>query len=196
MAALMAKDAVFKRIHSQFGPPPEWERPQGFRSLVRIIIEQHVSLSSAEATFFRLENYCKRITPERMMRLSDLEFRTCTISRQKTTYIKALSEAVYGGEIDLADLENLSEEESGRALMKIKGIGPWSASIYRIFCLKSKDVFPPGDVALINAVLELKNPAPKSAINDLVKTWKPLRSLSAFYLWHYYLRKRNRNAVF
>lgn len=79
--------------------------------------------------------------------------------------------------------------------MQIKGIGHWTTDIYLMFCLQSKDIFPLGDVAIINTIKELSEAQTREDIIQLSDKWKPFRSLATYFLWHYYLSKRNRTVL-
>jgi len=189
---LIATHKLFSKIKDKYGNPPNWQRPQGFVSLSKIILEQQVSLASAEAHFNKLNGYIKEFTPKEIIELSDEEMRNCQISRQKTKYLRELSNALLNKELIFEELSKLSPEEVRNNLTSIKGIGNWTTDIYLMFCLQSKDVFPFGDIALINTIKELTKVKTKSGIVRLTQKWKPYRSLAAYFLWHYYLKKRNR----
>jgi DNA-3-methyladenine glycosylase II len=189
---LLLADAVFKKIHALYGLPPNWKRPQGFISLSKIILEQQVSLQSANAHFIKLNNYLPKFAPEEILKLSDEEMRNCQISRQKARYLRELSLAIIEKKIDLECFKELPDTEVRRQLKNIKGIGDWTADIYLMFCLQEKDIFPGGDIAVINTIKELTKAETKNEIIAYAAKWKPFRSLGTFFLWHYYLRKRNR----
>lgn len=183
---------IFALIKENYGTPPNWTRPQGFISLSKIILEQQVSLASANAHFLKLNNYLVEFTPSNILKLTDEEMRSCQISRQKTKYLRALSTAIIGGDVDLEELPKLNETEIRKQLTSIKGIGDWTTDIYLMFCLQSKDIFPIGDIAVVNTVKELSDAKTKEEIILLAEKWKPFRSLAVYFLWHYYLNKRNR----
>ena len=189
---LIITDDIFAFINDKYGPPPNWTRPQGFISLSKIILAQQVSLTSANAHFLKLNEYLLEFTPTNVLNLTDEEMRNCHISRQKSKYLRALSSAIIKKHIKLEELQNLDYFEVKKQLTNIKGIGGWTADIYLMFCLKAKDIFPFGDVAVINAVKELCNAKTKEDLILLAEKWKPLRSLASYYFWHYYLKKRNR----
>lgn len=191
---LLTIDKLFSRIYHTFGSPPDWGRPAGFISLSRIILEQQVSLPSANAHFVKLHKYVKELTPGNILRLSDKEMLECQISRQKTAYLRALSCAITTKQINLEKLHSLPQVEIRKQLTAIKGIGHWTADVYLMFCMQAKDVFPIGDIALVNTVKELTNAKTKEDILQLTENWKPFRSLASYFLWHYYLKKRNRLA--
>ena len=88
---LLQRDGIFGLIHEQYGIPPDWSRPQGFISLSKIILEQQVSLASANAHFLKLDSYLDGFTPANILKLTDDEMRSCQISRQKAGYLRSLS---------------------------------------------------------------------------------------------------------
>ena len=184
-------DNIFVSIAEKYGDPPDWKLVPGFVSLTKIILGQQLSLASAEAHFKKLKSYLLKFTPETIVKLTDDEMRKCQISRQKATYIRALASAVIDKQIVLNDFVNLKKDEIRNQLMDIKGIGQWTADIYLMFCLQEKDVFPLGDIAVINTVMELFSVNASEEILLLSEKWKPFRSLAAYYFWHYYLRKRD-----
>ena len=192
---LITRDKIFPAIYKQYGPPPDWSRQPGFISLSRIILEQQVSLASANAHFQRLRSYVGEFSPSAILKLTDEEMRSCHISRQKARYLRALSATLDNGNIDLVKLSTLSEPEIRAQLTSIKGIGNWTTDIYLIFCLQAKDIFPIGDIAAVNTVKELTGAQTSVEIVLLAEKWKPLRSLAVYFLWHYYLRKRNRSSA-
>ncbi len=188
-------DNTFLQIQAQYGLPPNFSRPQGFVSLSRIILEQQVSLQSANAHFNKLNNYISSFSPTEILRLSDEEMRACQISRQKAKYLRALSMAILEEKIKLDDLSKFSQSEVREQLKSVNGIGDWTADIYLMFCLRAKDIFPIGDVAIITTIMELTTAKTKEEILLLSEKWKPYRSLASFFFWHYYLKKRNRSVM-
>jgi len=189
---LINKDQIFAFIRDKYGIPPNWSRPQGFISLSRMILEQQVSLASANAHFIKLNSYLDGFTPSNILSLTDEEMRTCQISRQKAKYLWALSTAILTEELNLEELQELNEHEIRKQLTAIKGIGHWTTDVYLMFCLQAHDIFPIGDIALVNTVKELTTAKTTDEIMLLAERWKPFRSLAVYFFWHYYLKKRNR----
>ena len=192
MEKLCQIDKIFPFIREKYGLPPNWERPPGFVSLSKIILEQQVSLASAKAHFEKLNTRLPTFSPENIVRLNDEEMRACQISRQKTKYLRELSEALLSGAVDLEKLYTLPEPEIRARLTKIKGIGDWTTDIYLMFCLQKKDIFPIGDIAVRNTLKELYEVETKEEMLVLAEKWAPFRSLASYFLWFYYLKKRNR----
>lgn len=189
---LTSSHKIFSFIKEIYGIPPNWQRTEGFVSLSKIILEQQISLASAEAHFIKLNNYVKEFGPEEILNLTDEEMRACQISRQKAKYLRALSQAVLNKELDFDLLSRLNPTEVRTELTSIKGIGDWTTDIYLMFCLQSKDIFPLGDIALITTIKELTSVKTKTGIIRFTNKLKPLRSLAAYFLWYYYLKERNR----
>ena len=192
---LLQRDRIFGLINEQYGIPPNWSRPQGFISLSKIILEQQVSLASAHAHFLKLNHYLNGFTPANILKLTDDEMKSCQISRQKASYLRSLADAIINRRIDLELLSELNEVEIRGQLASIKGIGEWTSDIYLMFCLQRIDVFPVGDIAVINTLRELTDAQTKAEIILLAEKWRPFRTLAAYFLWHYYLKKRSRPSV-
>lgn len=187
---LLQMDELFVSIHDQFGAPPSWQRPEGFISLSMIILEQQVSLASAKAHFNKLNSYISEFSPQEILKLSDDEMRACQISWQKANYLRILSEAILRQEIDLENMRNIPLNESRKQLSTLKGIGDWTVDIYHLFCLQAKDIFPIGDIAIVNTIRKLTEAKSREEILTLSEKWKPLRSLATYFLWHYYLSNK------
>ena len=189
---LARKDNDLARVYETYGAPPLWDRKPSYATLIHIILEQQVSLASALAAFNKLKEKVGNITPENVLKLNDAEMMACYFSRQKTGYARNLAEAILTKELILKDLVKLNDKDVSERLMKIKGIGRWTADIYLIMVLLRPDIMPKGDIALHSAYKDLKNleARPKSdEFIELTKPWKPYRSVAARLLWHFYLSK-------
>jgi DNA-3-methyladenine glycosylase II len=193
---LSKKDIIFKKIIKEYGLPAIPTRPQGFETLVLLILEQQVSIDSAKATFLKLKKKVKSILPKKLFALADEAYREAGVSRQKTSYIKGLSKTILEKEIDLESLATKPVEIVREELIKIKGIGNWTIDVYLMFCLKSPDIIPLGDIAVINTIKELLDIHEKIDMESYTQKWAPHRSGATFLLWHYYLRKRNRTVEY
>ena len=193
---LLKKDAVFEQINQQYGIPIQPKRPQGFETLVLLILEQQVSIDSAKATFNKLKSAISDFSVENVFAFSEENFRTCGVSRQKTKYIKALAEAIISKELDIESLALKNPELVREELIKIKGIGNWTIDIYLMFCLNSLDIIPLGDIAVVNTMKELLDIHTKEEMELYAQKWKPYRSVATYFLWHYYLQKRGRKITY
>lgn len=192
---LAASDPDLQNIIKRYGYPPVWTRSPDFASLIHIILEQQVSLASALAAFHKLKNAIGNVTPENLLRLSDEEMRACYFSRQKTVYARSLALAITNNQLDLEKLPNLPNEEIREMLRKVKGIGDWTVDIYLLFALQRTDIFPIGDLAMVNAMRDIKNLSSSTSREELIaiaEAWRPYRSVATYLLWHYYLSKRRK----
>ncbi len=175
VAALIEIDNDLKGVVAKFGAPPLWERPQNFSTLLLIILEQQVSLASAKAAFNKLKSVAGEVTPKRFLEFTDTELREFGFSRQKTRYGRILSEAILSGELDLDALTKLDDDEGRKELMKLTGIGVWTANIYLLMALRRPDIYPPGDLALAKAMQQIKK-LPKVPTNEeqlkIAEAWK------------------------
>ena len=189
---LQKTDVIFKNIIDKYGIPTIPIRPEGFQTLVLLILEQQVSVDSAKATFLKIKAEVVAIEPENLIHLSDETFRNLGVSRQKASYIRALSEAIISKQIDLESFSSKSAEKIRDELIKIKGIGNWTIDVYLMFCLQNPDIIPLGDIAVVNTIKELLAIEDKIFMQSYVEKWSPHKSMATFLLWHYYLKKRNR----
>jgi DNA-3-methyladenine glycosylase II len=194
---LAARDPDLAGIVGRFGPPPMWDRPAGFATLVYIVLEQQVSLASAKAAFDRLQAAVEPLSPERLLELDDGQLLAIGFSRQKARYVRNLAQAVRSGSLDLEALARLPDEDVQRALVGLTGIGPWTASIYLLMALRRPDVWPATDMALVAAVAQVKGLADRpdaGQMRALAAPWRPWRSVAARLFWHDYLSRRGRSA--
>ncbi|MCJ7626703.1 MAG: hypothetical protein MUO76_24695 [Anaerolineaceae bacterium] len=183
-------DPILAEIRGCFGDPPMWDRPQGFPTLVHIILEQQVSLASANAAFNKLLDAVSHLTPECLLKLDDLTMKAVGFSRQKAGYVRDLARAISSGGLDLKRLESMDSERVRVELMKIRGIGHWTADIYLLMCLLRADIWPRGDLALAAAVQEvfdLESRPSYDELDTIALKWKPWRAAAARLFWHYYL---------
>lgn len=168
-----------------------WGRPQGFTTLLRIVLEQQVSLVSARAMFSRIKSNIEPFTAERFIELDEPYFRSLGLTRQKANYCVQVARTCSAGH--LKALNRMPDEEARAALLSIKGVGPWTANIYLLMALKRPDIWPTGDVALASAVGSLNNMKTRpsfAGLENIADTWRPFRSVAARMLWQYYLERR------
>ena len=190
---LCAGDGDLRGVVEQFGPPPLWARPPGFAALLRIILEQQVSVASARATFSRLKAVVEPVTADRVVKLSREDLRALGFTRQKAGYCLDLAARVDSGDLDLRRLSSGDDAAVRDTLLDIRGIGPWTADIYLLMALRRPDVWPEGDLALIAAIRRLKrlrSQPTADRIRGIASRWRPWRSVAARILWHFYLSKR------
>jgi DNA-3-methyladenine glycosylase II len=187
-------DPDLAKILANHGTPPLWARAPGFVTLLRIILEQQVSLASADAMYRRLLASIEPVTPITVLEAGAPILRSLGITRQKATYFINVAEAIQTGELDLAELEGLGDEAAIEKLTSVKGIGPWTAKIYLLMALCRPDVWPVGDIALATAVKNMKGWQQRPTqpeLSEIAKSWRPYRATAARMLWHYYLIKKS-----
>jgi DNA-3-methyladenine glycosylase II len=187
---LARREPRFAAVVARHGYPPTWSRAPGFASLIHIILEQQVSLASARAAFDRLRMLADPLTPESLLRLDDLRLREAGLSRQKIRYARAAASAVTSGSLDLAALSRLDDDAVDAGLRSLPGVGPWTASIYRLSALGRPDAWPAGDLAVIAAIADLWHlpalPSP-AGTTARAEAWRPWRAVAARLLWQHHL---------
>ena len=183
-------------VYEKYGPPPLWDREPGFETLLRIILEQQVSLASAKACFDKLTAKLGDVSPANVLTLSDAELKSVGFSRQKAEYSRHLAEAILDKRIDVDSLHKLPDAEVKAELIKLKGIGEWTSDIYLLMALLRPDIMPKGDIALHAAWSKLSG-EPKPSSDEFLRIaerWSPHRSTAARLLWHFYLSEKARRA--
>ncbi|MFT4181107.1 MAG: DNA-3-methyladenine glycosylase [Rhizobium sp.] len=198
LAALVELDARLRPVVSEAGPVPLRLREPGFEGLAHIIVSQVVSRASADAIWGRMTARTGRVTAQAYAGLEPDAWRGFGLSRIKADTLARVADAVVEGRIDL---HSLSAEPPAKALSEltaIKGIGPWTAEVYLMFCGGHADVFPAGDVALQAAVGMAfgheTRPLPKALAGEAA-VWAPWRSVAARLFWAYYAVKTRREAL-
>lgn len=171
------------------GPPPLRLRPPGFEGLVFIILSQQVSVASATAIAARLRANIAPLTPAAIAAASDDLLRVCGLSAPKMRTLRALSAAIVSGNLILDALSRMGPAQAHDALVAVKGIGPWTADIFLLFCLGHPDAWPAGDLAMQEAAriaLKLEARPDTRALEAIGERWRPHRGVAARLLWAYY----------
>ena len=186
------ENIMLKNIITKHGYPPMWQRPLSFASLIHIILEQQVSLASALSAFKKLEEKLGEITPLKLLKLTDEEMKACYFSRQKIGYARHLAENIVNGNLKIEGLPALPDDEIRQQLLQIKGIGHWTVDVVLMFCLQRCNLFPVGDIALVNSVRYETNQPQLSKLDILLtsENWKPYKTIAAYIFWHAYLSLR------
>ncbi len=187
---MAATDQTLAQILARHGPPPMWRRPTGFPTLVHIILEQQVSLKSAKAMLLRLQSAIDPFTPERFVELGETHLRGLGVTRQKSAYLLHLSNSILTGDLSIARLSRMSDEDARLVLTRIKGIGSWSADVYLLMAMRRADIWPAGDLALAIAakeVLRLERKPTPDELEQIAERWRPYRAVAARMLWQHYL---------
>lgn len=190
---LAKKDKELKRIINDHGYPPMWTRPNTFQTLVLTIFEQQVSLAAAYAAFKKLKEKVGYITPAKILQLSDAEMKACYFTRQKMGYARGLADAVISKQLRLKKMALLPDEEVRNIMIQLKGIGNWTIDVYLMHALQRTDLFPLGDIALVNSLKEAKQlpkDISKEKMLSIAEPWRPFRTIASMILWHSYIQKR------
>jgi DNA-3-methyladenine glycosylase II len=190
---LAQRDPHLASIYKLHGVPPMWGRRPGFSTLLRIVLEQQVSLVSARAMFERLKANILPFTAAGFIEAGEVQLRSLGVTRQKAHYCVQIAEAFTNGDLDR--IGRMSDEDAHTTLLRIKGVGPWTANIYLLMALRRPDIWPDGDIALASAVTRLRQLDTRLSFRQLeqiARNWRPYRSVAARMLWQYYLAERMR----
>ncbi len=192
-AELAGLDPALAASLTRSGPPPLWARDRSFGTLVHLVLEQQVSLASAQAAFDRLTATLDgNVAPERLLALGDEQMLAIGFSRQKRDYARGVAAAMLDG-FDLDGLATLPDDEVRARLTSLRGIGRWTADVYLIMSLRRPDVWPHGDLTLARSamvVLGLPERPTYEALGARAERWRPWRAVAARILWHDFLLVR------
>lgn len=185
----LAKDcAIMAAAHKRVGVP-EWRtRQAGYDGLARIIAYQQLSTKAAGTIWGRVEVLLGKVTPASVLAADIDALRTCGMSRPKIAHIRSIAEAVESGALNLRRVAKASDEDAQAELVAVKGIGPWTADVYLMFCLGRWDVFPHADIGLSEAYRMITNEKKRHPPKKFLKTgerWRPYRGIAAHMLWSY-----------
>jgi DNA-3-methyladenine glycosylase II len=193
VAALVGSCAHLARVHALAGDPPLRRRPAGFKGLARVIVGQQLSIASARAIWQRLEARVRPFTTESLLATPDKDLRLAGLSAGKIATLRGVAESVTNGSLDLDALKRAREGLIHAKLTALKGIGPWTADIYILFCLARADAWSPGDLALRVAVKDafaLEARPDQALMIEIAEAWRPWRAVAARMLWSYYAFRR------
>ena len=197
LTLLARRDRRLRRVIREAGDLPLRRRPAGFAGLARIVVAQQVSIASAAAIWGRLETAYPGVSMDRIAGASDDDLKAVGLSAPKIRTLQAVVDACGSG-LDLKALKSLSQEEAQAKLTAVKGIGPWSAEVYLMFCLGHPDIFPAGDLALRNAVSDALGRADlieQGELREIATAWSPWRSVAARLFWAHFSAMRARQGV-
>ncbi len=172
-----------------------WGRTRGFSTLIKIILEQQVSLASAASLFKRLRRNVVPFTPERVIELGEMHLRAQGLTRQKAAYCVHLSQAMVDKRLDLRRLSRMSDADARTMLTGVKGLGLWSADVYLLMAMRRADIWPADDLALAVALTEIRRTETRLKAAELIQiaeAWRPYRSVAARMLWQHYLAARQK----
>jgi DNA-3-methyladenine glycosylase II len=187
--ALAEREKAFAGVVDKHGIPEPRSSEPGTHTLLRTIVGQQVSVAAARSMWSKLEAaFGSPPDLNLLLAATDEDLRAAGISRQKAGYIRSLAELVISGELDLHALPEDNEEAIAH-LIRIKGIGRWSAEIYLLFAEGRADVWPAGDLAVqieIGRLLGMKDKPSEKQLREIGERWRPHRGAAAILAWHSY----------
>jgi len=187
--AVSKRDKKIAKALKAAGYPGPRLRDRGYRTLLRTIVGQQVSVAAANSMWRKLEAFLGEEMPAEALLAAEFdELRACGLSRQKQGYARSLCELIASGELDLHNLPE-DDEEAIEELTRIKGIGRWSAEIYLLFAEGRADIWPAGDLAVqagLAKILGLEERPTEKATRELAEAWRPHRGSVAILTWHCY----------
>ena len=192
--ALTAMCEHMAKAHEVAGEPPLRRRTSGFTGLARAIVGQQLSAASANAIWSRLEDLVVPFEENVFVAKSDEALRAAGLSGGKVRTLRGIADAITAKELKLDELRHVADEVIHTRLTALKGIGPWTADIYVMFCLGRADAWAPGDLALQYAVadlLALDARPDASEMAEIAERWRPWRAVAARMLWAYYRERKN-----
>jgi DNA-3-methyladenine glycosylase II len=173
----------------RIGYPEPRIRDTGYKTLLRTIVGQQVSVAAATSMWNKLEGELGvDFKPTCVLERDFDTLRACGLSRQKQGYARSLCELVAAGELDFDNLP-VNDEEAIEELTRIKGIGRWSAEIYLLFAEGRPDIWPAGDLAVqegVKRLLDLPERPTEKPTRELAEDWRPHRGAMAIFTWHFY----------
>jgi DNA-3-methyladenine glycosylase II len=185
---LAAEDARIAAALADAGYPEPRISVPGYQTLLRTIVGQQVSVKAAASMWAKLTALVgDPPAPERLIEASDETLRAAGLSRQKAAYARSLAEEVVSGRLDIARLP-ADDEEAIAELVRVNGIGRWSAEIYLLFAEGRGDVWPAGDLAIqieVGRILGLEGRPTEKALRALAEPWRPHRGALAVFAWHH-----------
>ena len=186
---LVSKDKDLIDLFINFSNFGEYKRDKGFKGILQLIIEQQLSVASANAIYKKLKGKIPNISPGSFLKLKKSDLKDCGLSKQKINYLTELAKKCEKKEINFRKIHKMDDENLVQEITKIKGIGPWTAQCYMLASLNRDDVWPVADLGLMEAVKRIKKLKERPSEEDMEKisqTWRPYRSTVANVLWASY----------
>jgi len=183
---LIKKDKKLAKIIRNYPNDFLYTKSDPFYTLARSIVGQQISVKAAQSVWEKFEYKVNSVTPLKIKRVHSSTLKSCGLSRQKISYLKSLSSAFIDKKLNPDKWSIFSDEEVISDLIKIKGIGRWTAEMFLIFNLCRPDIFPEDDIGLIKGICEcykLNYPISKKQAVALSEKWKPWRSVATWYFW-------------
>ena len=186
--ALAAREPRIAEALARTGYPEPRISERGYQTLLRAIVGQQVSVAAAASMWAKLTALVgDPPDPRALIAASDEALRSAGLSRQKAAYARSLAEEVMSGRLDFARLP-ADDEEAIAELVRVKGIGRWTAEVYLLFAEGRADVWPAGDLAVqieTGRIMGLDGKPSETAVRELAEAWRPHRGAFAIFTWHH-----------
>ncbi len=184
---LSKKDPVLKKIINKYKKGHLTTRNDPFFSLCRTIVGQQISTKAADSIWLKFEKKCKKkIIPKNVIKLSTKSLRNAGLSRQKISYLKNIAKSFKNKSFKIKDLKKMTDEEAINNIIKLKGLGVWSAQMFLMFNLNRPDIFPTKDIGLIRAIsknYKTSYPPSERFLNKISKLHSGYRTVFTWYMW-------------
>jgi DNA-3-methyladenine glycosylase II len=184
---LKKSDPILAAIIERVGPCRMEFGPPEFHSLAEAIVYQQLNGKAAITIFKRFSALTgEPVTPQGILKLTDAQLRSVGLSKQKSSYLKDMSERAVRGDLDFSRLHEMTDDEVIKHLTQVKGVGVWTAHMFLMFTLRRPDVLPTGDYGIQAAMKRhyKKRKMPKPVqMEKIAKAWRPYRSVACWYLW-------------
>jgi len=194
---LAQRDLALAHAYQSVGVPTWRTRPATYETLAQIVVYQLISTKAADAIWSRLIARYAVMTPRAILEDNDDAILACGLSRPKLLHIKAIATAVEQGDLNFGELAKAPIEQARKTLLKVRGIGPWTADTFLMNAIGHMDAFPSGDVGLIEAFKRLSDADARlsaKAFNSHAETWRPYRAVAAHLLYEWLHLERNRTS--
>ena len=198
LQALVQVDPRLGAVWKKAGTPAPRINPPGFAGIAKVVCGQQLSVASAGAIWSRFELLPGALEPSSYLELDEATVRSIGFSGGKFRTLRVIAEAVVAGELDFSHLETLTAEDAVAYLVAHKGIGPWTAEVYLMFCAQHPDVFPAGDLALLKAVQSGLGLVERPTIKQMVviaEAWSPHRSAAALLFWRLFAVEKQKDGI-
>lgn len=198
LAMLIALDPRMAEVFGVAGRPPLRKRAGGFAGLSRIVVSQQLSVASAGAIWQRVEASFMPFHHDTVLKARAPQFKRAGLSRPKIKTFREVARAVRDKHLDLDALPDMPADAAHAMLTRVKGIGPWTADIYLLFCIGHADAWPAGDLALQEAIriaFKLRKRPDVKRMNKLAQAWRPVRGVAAYLFWAYYAAVKKRDGI-
>ena len=195
---LLARVPHLAPMRERVGAVQPRVNPKGFAGMAKVICGQQLSVQSAAAIWSRFELLPGALAPETYLNLDETTVRAAGFSRGKFLAVRTIAQAVIAGDLDFEAVDTLPGDEAIKALTAHKGIGPWTAEVYLLFCAGHPDIFPAGDLALLKAAHHGLGLDARPTIKEMItlaQDWSPHRSAAALLFWRYFAILRDREGI-